>query len=232
MAKSVRSKWKKKQKKIRKDNLAPKVAARLEALANKLELTANGGLKNVPMQEPCKVYHHRAPVNDGSTPLVLPPPKTNFHKGLRGYEGPTQPHPQARKFEVLPDHVLEPDGSTRPMRPEEMLAPPPPAPSKAPWEESDDDDDDEDDDGGAVAAAAQRAGAGGKLKAGTAAAASAAARAQEALDEGKRVTVLPTAKELRARGAKKMEKGGEAKKRLVSGKGPTNKGKAKAAGRK
>lgn len=102
MAKSMRSKWKKKMKAEKARAEAPKKAVRLEKLNEKLGLAAIHKLRNVPLQEPCKDFHFKPLDNmDASQRLVLPKFTTNVHKGLRGHEGnadgpaPSQ-HPQAR----------------------------------------------------------------------------------------------------------------------------------------
>jgi hypothetical protein len=103
MAKSMRSKFKKKMKKIAADKEKPQVAKRVTNLKVKLDLVANGGISKVPMQPlPTEFYHKNPDVLKG-TPLKLAPMKTNVHKGLRGHEGNKSGenlvHPQLRMRE-------------------------------------------------------------------------------------------------------------------------------------
>mmetsp|Transcript_25606 Transcript_25606/g.79005 ORF Transcript_25606/g.79005 Transcript_25606/m.79005 type:complete len:234 (-) Transcript_25606:145-846(-) len=101
MAKSMRSKWKKKMKAEKTKAEAPKKAVRLEKLNEKLGLAAVHKLRNVPLQEPRKEFHFKPPEFDATQRLSLQKFTTNVHKGLRGHEGNAdgsvpEKHPQAR----------------------------------------------------------------------------------------------------------------------------------------
>jgi hypothetical protein len=101
MGKSTRSKWKKMHKRLRAEDEAPLVAARLEKLNSKLDLVVHGGLSKVPMQDPETRFHFAAPSADTRKQgerLQLQPLTTN----PRGKSDPTAPHPQTFTFDTVP----------------------------------------------------------------------------------------------------------------------------------
>lgn len=87
MAKSVRSKWKKRMNKAKTEAAKPQLMQRISNLNNKLDLVSQNKISTVPMQDPCPFFHHQHPGVDGKTPLKLQGFTTNIRKGLRGFEG-------------------------------------------------------------------------------------------------------------------------------------------------
>jgi hypothetical protein len=126
MAKSMRSKWRKKMKAEKARIEMPKKNQRIEKLNGKLDLVVKGGLSKVPMQEGRGVFYFTPPTLDPSKRLVLPQFTTNVHKGLRGSEGnahgpgpsvhPQAANPRSPKLKPLPaptrdeDDVFAPAG--------------------------------------------------------------------------------------------------------------------------
>lgn len=121
MAKSSRSKWKKAHRRQKAADEAKNVQRRIKQLHKKLKVTIQGGISNVPPQEPEKRFHflnpeldpnvpntskylnnnYRAELNhvsyDFTKPLKLPKPKTNFY----GKSDPTAPHPMTVNRETI-----------------------------------------------------------------------------------------------------------------------------------
>jgi hypothetical protein len=89
MVKSTRSKWKKMHRRERAKDEAPQVAVRLQRLNVKLGLCANGGLSQVPVQDPETRFHFKQPERKAGERLVLGGMKTN----PRGKSNPDAPHP-------------------------------------------------------------------------------------------------------------------------------------------
>ena len=100
MGKSTRSKWKKMHKRQRAADEAGNVAARVDKLNNKLDLVVQGGLSNVPMEDPETRFHFAAPAAEVRKPgerLKLAPLKSNPY----GKSDPTAPHPQTVTFDTV-----------------------------------------------------------------------------------------------------------------------------------
>lgn len=121
MAKSVRSKWKKQQRRERTRDEEENTRKRISQLHGKLRLTVRGGISSVAPQAPEKRFHflnpeldprvpnprknlnnnYRAELNsvsyDFSKPLRLTPPKTNYY----GKSDTTTPHTMTIHYETI-----------------------------------------------------------------------------------------------------------------------------------
>ncbi|CBH14342.1 hypothetical protein, conserved [Trypanosoma brucei gambiense DAL972] len=120
MAKSTRSKWKKAHRRQRAQLEAATVSKRIGRLNGKLKLAAEGGLSEVPLQDPETRFHfvnpqmdHNVPHTckglnnnyeqlirespDFNKPLKLKPPTTNYY----GKSNPDAPHPVTCQYEVI-----------------------------------------------------------------------------------------------------------------------------------
>mgnify|MGYP003387623929 CR=1 FL=1 len=92
MAKSIRSKFKKKQRAIKTAKHAPVVEARIAKVNGKLHLCAKGGLSKVPMQDPPEHFGFKNPAVAKGTRLKLDSYSTNPH----GLTDASRPHTQVR----------------------------------------------------------------------------------------------------------------------------------------
>ena len=87
MAKSSRSKWKKKHNRAKAEALKPALLGRLGDLNHKLDLVSRAAISSVPLQAPCPFFNHGHPELDTGKPLKLAGFTSNVRKGLRGHEG-------------------------------------------------------------------------------------------------------------------------------------------------
>ena len=95
MAKSLRSKWKKRTRALKAKKVAPIVAERVEKLHGKLTLASEGKLGRVPMVEPTTRFTHSAPKISANEPLILDPLTTKVVTyGVDRPTRATRPHAQ------------------------------------------------------------------------------------------------------------------------------------------
>eukprot|EP00744_Colponema_vietnamica_P003173 GILI01004900.1.p1 GENE.GILI01004900.1~~GILI01004900.1.p1 ORF type:complete len:233 (+),score=69.97 GILI01004900.1:67-699(+) len=98
MAKSVRSKFKKANKRIRVADERRNVLKRVTQLNAKLKLVQKGGISKVPSEEPEKRFHFGQPVVNAKERMTLPEMTTNPY----GKSDASAPHPTTFNFEKLP----------------------------------------------------------------------------------------------------------------------------------
>lgn len=98
MAKSVRSKWKKAQKRLRVADERKNLLRRVSQLNAKLKLVQKGGISKVPSEAPETRFHFSQPHVNSKERLTLEPMSTNPY----GKSDPTAPHPTTFKYETLP----------------------------------------------------------------------------------------------------------------------------------
>lgn len=98
MAKSVRSKWKKAQKRLRVADERKNLLRRVGQLNAKLKLVQKGGISKVPSEAPETRFHFSQPHVNAKERLTLEPMTTNPY----GKSDPTAPHPTTFKYETLP----------------------------------------------------------------------------------------------------------------------------------
>jgi hypothetical protein len=91
MAKSSRSKWKKMHRRLQATAEAGNVLKKMARLNGKIKLVANGGISQVPMEEPEKRFHFSKPQVKTGERLKLDPLTTNPY----GLSDPDRPHAQS-----------------------------------------------------------------------------------------------------------------------------------------
>ena len=99
MAKSVRSKWKKAQKRLRVADERKNLLRRVGQLNAKLKLVQKGGISKVPAEAPETRFHFSQPTVNAKERMVLTPMTTNAY----GKSDPSAPHPTTYKYETLPE---------------------------------------------------------------------------------------------------------------------------------
>lgn len=98
MAKSVRSKFKKAQKRLRVADERKNLLRRVSQLNAKLKLVQKGGISKVPSEAPEPRFHFSQPHVNAKERLNFEPMSTNPY----GKSDPTAPHPTTFKYETLP----------------------------------------------------------------------------------------------------------------------------------